>query len=114
MQAELLEQAKLQVKQAFHSCQSCEITNIKLLEPTVQINSVSPSITALVPVYTLEYSYAGKLYHVTMNGHSGKVVGQSPVASSKLFTIAAVGGALAIGAFFLFGWMGSVGGASSQ
>ena len=54
----------------------------------------------LLPIWSVQYRFAGKLYTVLVHGQSGKVVGQAPWSFAKigLFVLAI---ALAIGLIVL-------------
>lgn len=51
----------------------------------------------LVPVYVLNYTYNGKLYHVYVNGNTGKISGKSPVSWVKvLLTVLGIGAVIGL------------------
>ena len=56
----------------------------------------------LLPMYLSSFSYKDKLYHVLVNGQTGKANGQSPVSAWRVFIAVLMGLAVAAGLYYLF------------
>lgn len=60
----------------------------------------------LLPMYLSSFNYKEKLYHVLVNGQTGKVGGQSPISALRVIAAIIIIGALLVGGFYLLEEMG--------
>ena len=62
-------------------------------------------VYAMFPVWTLNYTYRGKLYTLTMNGQTGKMVGTLPISPKKVFAIWGIGSVVCFLLLLIIGGM---------
>jgi len=60
----------------------------------------------LLPMYLSSFTYKDKLYHVLVNGQTGKVGGQSPISVWRVLLAIAIGIGVLVGGFYLMDYLG--------
>lgn len=67
------------------------------------VDVIQKSVTSvLLPVYLLDYSFKGETYRFAINGQTGKIVGDPPISSMKVFLWFIIFSSMA---YFLLDWI---------
>lgn len=59
----------------------------------------------LLPMYLSSFTYKDKVYHVLVNGQTGKCSGEAPVSPARVMAAIAIGAAVCYGLYMLFSRM---------